>query len=93
MASQMYGKCTDPRIDEHYIQNFLPQDVFEKMKTTYEWEDDEGYKWGFKHVMAGQDDKGVFIQMACIAGECGNYATKVLRIDTGEIEKKDILKK
>jgi hypothetical protein len=88
-ASQMYVNCKDHRIDKNYIINFLPSDVFEKMKTTFEWTDDEGYKWGFRHVMVDRDDKGVFIQMASIDNGMGNFASKVLRIDTGDIENKN----
>lgn len=89
IARQKHGKCTDPRIDDEYINNYIPFDILEKLRTNFEWKDDDGYVWGISHVLADQDEKGTFIQLASIAGGCGNYTTKILRIDTGEIEIKN----
>lgn len=89
IARQMHGKCTDPRIDDNYIDKYIPIDILKKMRTNFEWKDDDGYIWGISHVLADQDDKGTFVKLASIAGGCGNYTSKILRIDTGEIEIKN----
>ena len=48
-----------PEWDETYVEKYLPNDIFNKMKTTESWVDDKGYTWGFTMVSATRLSKKV----------------------------------
>lgn len=50
MARAMRGHV--PEWDDTYLEKQIPEDLLARMYEEASWVDDDGFSWGFRHVMA-----------------------------------------